>query len=83
VPAVFWDREVAGAFGFRRLLTLWADRSFAGSRGKTMRVMLLIKGDPEPGAMPSQELFEAMGRYNDELRDAGVLLDLTGLHREW
>jgi hypothetical protein len=35
-----------------------------------MRVMLLIKGDPEPGAMPSQELFEAMGRYNDELRDA-------------
>jgi hypothetical protein len=46
-----------------------------------MRVMLLIKGDPEPGAMPSQELFEAMGRYNDELRDAGVLLDLAGLHR--
>jgi hypothetical protein len=45
-----------------------------------MRVMLLIKGDPEPGAMPSQELFEAMGRYNDELRDAGVLLDLAGLH---
>jgi hypothetical protein len=45
--------------------------------------MLLIKGDPEPGAMPSQELFEALGRYNDELRDAGVLLDLTGLHREW
>ena len=45
-----------------------------------MRVMLLIKGDPESGAMPSQELFEAMGRYNDELRDAGVLLDLAGLH---
>ena len=45
-----------------------------------MRVMLLIKGDPEPGATPSQELLEAMGRYNDELRDAGVLLDLAGLH---
>jgi hypothetical protein len=26
-----------------------------------MRVKLLIKGDPEPGAMPSQELFEARG----------------------
>ena len=45
-----------------------------------MRVMLLIKGDPEPGAMPSQELLEAMGRYNEELKDAGVLLDLAGLH---
>ena len=45
-----------------------------------MRVMLLIKGDPESGAMPSQELLEAMGRYNDELKQAGVLLDLAGLH---
>ena len=45
-----------------------------------MRVMLLIKGDPESGAMSSQELLEAMGRYNDELKQAGVLLDLAGLH---
>lgn len=45
-----------------------------------MRVMLLIKGDPEPGAMPSDELLTAMGKYNDELKDAGVLLDLAGLH---
>ena len=45
-----------------------------------MRVMLLIKGDPEPGAVPSEELLSAMGRYNDELKDAGVLLDLAGLH---
>jgi hypothetical protein len=46
----------------------------------SMRVMLLIKGDPEPGAMPSDELLTAMGKYNDELKDAGVLLDLAGLH---
>jgi hypothetical protein len=44
-----------------------------------MRVMLMIKGDPEPGAAPSEELMTAMGRYNDELQKAGVLLDLAGL----
>jgi hypothetical protein len=43
-----------------------------------MRVMM-IKGDPEPGAAPSEELLTAMGRYNDELKKAGVLLDLAGL----
>lgn len=30
--------------------------------------------------MPSEELLSAMGKYNDELKDAGVLLDLAGLH---
>jgi hypothetical protein len=44
-----------------------------------MRVMLMIKGDPAPGAAPSEELLTAMGRYNDELEKAGVLLDLAGL----
>ena len=44
-----------------------------------MRVMMMIKGDPEPGAAPSQELLAAMGSYNDELKEAGVLLDLAGL----
>jgi hypothetical protein len=42
--------------------------------------MLMIKGDPEPGATPSEELLAAMGKYNDELKEAGVLLDLAGLH---
>jgi hypothetical protein len=44
-----------------------------------MRVMLMIKGDPDPGAAPSEELLAAMGRYNEELQQAGVLLDLAGL----
>ena len=44
-----------------------------------MRVMLMIKGDPEPGAAPSDELLSAMGRYNDELTKAGVLVDLAGI----
>jgi hypothetical protein len=45
-----------------------------------MRVMLMIKGDPEPGARPSEELLDAMGRYNDKLKGAGVLVDLAGLY---
>ena len=44
-----------------------------------MRVMMMIKGDPEPGAVPGEELLAAMGSYNDELEQAGVLLDLAGL----
>jgi hypothetical protein len=45
-----------------------------------VRVMLMIKGDPEAGARPSEGLLVAMGRYNDELKEARVLLDLAGLH---
>jgi hypothetical protein len=44
-----------------------------------MRVMLMIKGDPQPGAAPSEELLGATGSYNDELKQAGVLIDLAGL----
>ena len=44
-----------------------------------MRVMLMIKGEPPPGAAPSEELLAAMGSYNDELKEAGVLIGLAGL----
>jgi hypothetical protein len=44
-----------------------------------MRVMMLLKADPDPGAMPGEELLATMGRYNDELQKAGVLVDLAGL----
>jgi hypothetical protein len=44
-----------------------------------MLVMMMIKGGPEPGAVPGEELLAAMGSYNDELKQAGVLLDLAGL----
>jgi hypothetical protein len=44
-----------------------------------MRVMLMIKGDPQPGAAPSEELLAAIGSYNEQLKQAGVLLDLAGL----
>ena len=45
-----------------------------------MRVMMMVKGDQEPGELPSEELLAAMGKYNEELTRAGVLLDLSGLH---
>ena len=44
-----------------------------------MRVMVHMKGDPKPGQLPSQELVEAMGKFNEELHKAGVLLDGQGL----
>jgi hypothetical protein len=44
-----------------------------------MRVMMMVKADPDPGATPGEELIAAMGRYNDELQKAGVLVDLAGL----
>jgi hypothetical protein len=49
---------------------------------KTMRVMVLVKAtnDSEAGTMPSTELLEAMGKFNEQLVDAGVLLAGEGLH---
>lgn len=47
-----------------------------------MRFMIIVKAtrDTEAGVMPAPEVFEAMGRFNDELISAGVLLALDGLH---
>ena len=47
-----------------------------------MRVMVLVKAteQSEAGAMPSAELLEAMGGFNEELSKAGVLLAGEGLH---
>ena len=47
-----------------------------------MKVMVLVKAtaDSEAGVMPTTELFEAMGKFNEELVDAGVMLAGEGLH---
>jgi hypothetical protein len=44
--------------------------------------MILVKAtkDSEAGVMPSQELLAAMGRYNEELVNAGIMLAAEGLH---
>lgn len=46
-----------------------------------MRFMMMVKAnkDSEDGAMPDEEIMAAMGRYNEELVKAGVLLAAEGL----
>jgi hypothetical protein len=46
-----------------------------------MRVMVMVKAteDSEAGIMPSTELLEAMGKYNEELVNAGIMLAGDGL----
>jgi hypothetical protein len=46
-----------------------------------MQVMVFVKAtkDSEAGIMPSNELFEAMGKYNEELVKAGIMLAADGL----
>jgi hypothetical protein len=47
-----------------------------------MKVMVVVKAskDSEAGKMPSTELLTAMGKFNEELAKAGVLLAGEGLH---
>lgn len=47
-----------------------------------MRFMILVKAtaETEAGVLPSQELLEAMGKFNDEMIKAGVMLAGDGLH---
>ncbi|KVP85198.1 dehydrogenase [Burkholderia ubonensis] len=47
-----------------------------------MRVMVIVKAtkESEAGEMPGTELLAAMGRYNEELVKAGVMLAGEGLH---
>jgi hypothetical protein len=46
-----------------------------------MRVMVVVKAnkDSEAGVLPSQEILAAMGKYNEELVKAGVMLAGEGL----
>lgn len=47
-----------------------------------MRVMVMVKAtkSSEAGAMPSEALLAAMGKYNEELVNAGIMLAGEGLH---
>jgi len=47
-----------------------------------MRFMILVKAtkDSEAGVMPSQQLLTEMGKFNEELVKAGVMLAGEGLH---
>src|SRR5512143_1306795 len=47
-----------------------------------MRVMVLIKADKdsEAGVLPSEQMLADMGKYNEELVKAGIMLAGEGLH---
>jgi len=47
-----------------------------------MRVVVLVKAnaDTEAGVMPSEQMLSEMGKYNEELVKAGIMLDGQGLH---
>jgi hypothetical protein len=47
-----------------------------------MRFMVMVKADKnsEAGALPDEKLLAEMGKFNDELVKAGVLLAAEGLH---
>lgn len=47
-----------------------------------MRFMILVKADKdsEAGVMPDEKLLAEMGRFNEELVKAGVLIGAEGLH---
>jgi len=47
-----------------------------------MRFMVMVKAtrESEAGEMPSEQMFAEMGRFNDELIKAGVMLAGEGLH---
>lgn len=47
-----------------------------------MKVMVIVKAteQSEAGVMPSTEMLTAMGAYNEELVNAGIMLDGDGLH---
>ena len=47
-----------------------------------MRVLIIVKAtkDSEAGVMPDEKLLAEMGKYNEELAKAGVMLAGEGLH---
>jgi hypothetical protein len=47
-----------------------------------MRFMVIVKADKnsEAGVMPSEQLLADMGKFNEELANAGVMLAGEGLH---
>jgi hypothetical protein len=51
-------------------------------RGNSMRVIVLVKAnkDSEAGVMPSPKLLAEMGKFNQELIQAGMMLAGDGLH---
>jgi hypothetical protein len=75
--------EIAKVCRFpRRPFDASIEQSIPHRGGIRMRVMVIVKATPESeaGQLPSTEMLEAMGKYNEELVKAGVMLAGEGLH---
>jgi hypothetical protein len=61
---------------------LTTTRVLPNRKEQTMRVMVIVKAtkNSEAGVMPSEELLTEMGKFNEELVKAGVMLVGEGLH---
>ena len=46
-----------------------------------MKFIVLVKASPESekGVMPDEKILSAMGKFNEEMAKAGIILDLNGL----
>src|SRR4026209_2406229 len=57
------------------------EENYFRNRRHTMRFMVMVKADKntEAGALPDEKLLTEMGKYNEELAKAGVLLAAEGL----
>jgi hypothetical protein len=72
-----WAAVVASFWQFK----FKPNNSFQFAKVTKMRFMVIVKAtkDSEAGVMPSEELLTAMGKYNEELVKAGVMLAGEGL----
>src|ERR1700740_1752764 len=58
------------------------DRDSQPQRSNDMRYMVIVKAskESEAGVMPTEQMLTEMGKYNEELVKAGVMLAMEGLH---
>jgi hypothetical protein len=65
----------------RRTTNWWKNNSTKPISGENMRFMVIVKAtkSSEAGILPSEELLAEMGKFNEELIKAGVLLEADGL----
>jgi hypothetical protein len=77
------EKNLQDDVGFRKPPSSFDARPMrpAKERRQTMRVIVFVKAtdDSEKGILPTTEMFEAMGRYNEELVNAGIMLAADGL----
>jgi hypothetical protein len=76
------DSAVSISSGLTRRLYDNPRRQGASVKGPTMKVMVIVKAtkNSEAGVMPSEKLLTDMGKYNEELVKAGIMLAGDGLH---